>query len=121
MSQFRVHWKDYYVGIVHVYHLVIIGAMCNFEIGPGGELSVNGIERTLAESYCRKMWRRQSIPESKRPNRLSVSIVKARNLRLVKRKNSAKRGDPFVSVRAREQECFTKVLMSESNPRWDER
>ncbi|GMH88228.1 hypothetical protein TL16_g11097 [Triparma laevis f. inornata] len=119
-SKFRVHWRDYYVGIVHVYHLVIIGSMCNFEIGPGGELSVNGIERTLAESYCRKTWRRQNIPESKRPNRLSVSIVKARHLRLVKRKNSAKRGDPFVSVRAREQECFTKVLMSESNPRWDE-
>ena len=70
---------------------------------------MNGIERILAESFCRKSWKRQGIPESKRPNRLSVSVVKARNLRLLKRNH--KKGDPFVSVRAREHECFTKVHM----------
>jgi hypothetical protein len=51
----KVHWRDYYVGVLHVYHLIFVGAMCNFEIGPGGELSVNGIERTLAESFCAKV------------------------------------------------------------------
>ncbi len=120
-GKFKLHWKDHYVGICHVYHLVIVGAMCNFEIGPGGELSVNGIERTLAESLCQRV-----LGSRPPPNRLTVSVLKARNLRLVKhdgRSNKVlgrKKGDPFVSVRARDQEVFTKVLMSSTNPMWNE-
>jgi len=114
------------------YHLVFIGAMCNFELGPSGELSVNGIERCLAESLCIRSQPSFAAP-LQRPNRLTVTVVKARHLRLPTKNprlhsvhppligKGTFNGDPFVSVRARSTETFTKVVMKSDSPMWNEK
>ena len=118
----NVKWSDWYIGVCDVHHLVFIGVTCNFELGPDGELSVNGLERILAESRTNK-WLDSRSPVHKRYNKLSVSVLAARNLAILKTKyptHNAKVLNPFVTVRARDQEAYTKVLMSTSMPSWNE-